>query len=393
MNARIVTVSAVTVGLLVGAHQTGFRSATIVAAQRDAIARATPIQTTRPEAFIPGIPTVVKTPVTLLKAIAIPGAPLASTDLVWVDQASERLYFADRSNFGVDIIDAENDVYLARITGFVGATGPNGGGPNGLLVTPDNKLWAGDGNSLVEVVDLGLNPPRIIQSISTRGTNRADELAYDPVDRIIMIGNDRESPPYATLISVDSYSILGTVPFREATGLEQPVWNPQLHLFMVNVPTARGAEVALVDPKTMSVTATYVVGSNCGGTGLALGPFQRMLVACGTPFIVNAVNGSVVNNVTQVGSGDEVWYNAGDGQFYVTAADNTGATVLGVIDGETGMWRQNIPAPGARNVAALAGNNHIFAVVRAPAANTTDTTLCARFGITGTGCVGVFTHQ
>src|SRR5437867_2725784 len=154
------------------------------------------------QGFIPGIPTVVKTPVTLVKAIAIPGAPLASTDLVWVDQASERLYFADRSNFGVDIIDAENDVYLGRITGFVGATGPNGGGPNGLLVTPDNKLWAGDGNSLVEVVDLGLNPPRIIQSISTRGTNRADELAYDPADRIIMIGNDRESPPYATLISV-----------------------------------------------------------------------------------------------------------------------------------------------------------------------------------------------
>ena len=94
----------------------------------------------RPEAFIPGVPTVVQTPVTLLRAISIPGNPLVSTDLLWVDQASERLFVADRSNFGVDIIDAENDTFVSRATGFVGPTGPAGGGPNGLLVTPDNKL-------------------------------------------------------------------------------------------------------------------------------------------------------------------------------------------------------------------------------------------------------------
>jgi hypothetical protein len=393
MRGRIVIASTVTAGLVVGAHQARLGSADTGAGQSIAIPHAAPIQPPRPESFIPGIPTVVNTPVALRKGIAIPGAPLASTDLLWVDEASERLYFSDRSNFSVDIVDAENDAYVGRVTGFVGPTGPHGGGPNGVLVTPDNKLWVGDGNSLVQVVDLGLNPPQIIRSISTGGTNRADELAYDPVDRIIIIGNDRESPPYATLISADTYGILGTVPFPEASGLEQPIWNPQLHLFMVNVPTTRGGEVALVDPKTVKVTGTYAVGSGCGGTGLALGPFQRLLVACGTPFIVNAANGAIINNITQVGSGDEVWYNAGDGQFYVTSADNTGATVLGVLDGQTGAWRQNVPAPGARNVAALAANNHIFTVVRPPAAGAADTTVCAQFGIRGTGCVAVFGHQ
>jgi len=345
------------------------------------------------QGFIPGIPTVVKTPVTLVKAIAVPGAPLASTDLLWVDEASKRLFFADRSNSGIDIIDAEHDAFVGRVTGFVGAVGANGAGPNGVLVTSDEKLWAGDGNSLTQVVDLKLTPPRIVQSISTGGTNRADELGYDPADRIILIGNDRDAVPYVTLISADTYRVLGTIPFREGTGLEQPVWDPQLRRFLINVPTARGAEVAVVDPKTMSVTSVYPVGSNCGGTGLTLGPFQRLLVACGTPFVVNAVNGAIISNITQVGSGDEVWYNAGDGQFYVTSTDNTGATVLGVIDAQTGTWRQNVPAPGARNVAALASNNHIFAVVRAPAAGVTDTTLCTRFGIRDTGCVAVFSHQ
>jgi len=345
------------------------------------------------QGFIPGIPTVVKTPVALVKGIAIPGAPLASTDLLWVDEATKRMYFADRSNAAVDIIDAENDSYVGRVTGFVGAVGANGAGPNGVLVTPDKKVWAGDGNSLVQVVDLTLNPPRIIQSISTGGINRADELAYDPADRIILIGNDRDPVPYLTAISADTYRVVGTIPFREGTGLEQPVWDPQMQRFFINVPTARGAELAVVDPKTMAVTGAYPVGTNCGGTGLAQGPFQRLLVACGFPFIVNAVNGAIINNITQVGSGDEVWYNAGDGQFYVTSTDSSGATVLGVIDAQTGTWRQNVPAPGARNVSALASNNHIFTVVRAPAAGVTDTTLCAGFGIRGTGCVGVFTHK
>ena len=345
------------------------------------------------QGFIPGIPTVVKTPVALVKAIAIPGAPLLSTDLVWVDEKTKRMFFADRSNAAIDIIDAENDSFVGRVTGFVGAVGANGAGPNGLLVTPDNKLWAGDGNSLTQVVDLNLNPPRIIQSINTGGLMRADELAYDPTDRIILIGNDREPVPFLALISADTYRVVGTIPFREATGLEQPVWDPQLHRFFVNVPTARGALLAVVDPKTMSVTAGYPVGSNCGGTGLAQGPFQRLLVACGTPFIVNAVNGAIINNITQVNSGDEVWYNEGDGQFYVTSTDNAGATVLGVIDAQTATWRQNVPAPGARNVAALASNNHIFSVVRAPAAGVTDTTLCTQFNMRGTGCVAVFGHK
>jgi hypothetical protein len=345
------------------------------------------------QGFIPGIPTVVTTPVALVKAIAIPGAPLASTDLLWVDEASKRLFFADRSNSAIDIVDAESDSFVGRVTGFVGAVGANGAGPNGVLVTSDAKLWTGDGNSLTQVVDLNLNPPRIIQSINTGGINRADELGYDPTDRIILIGNDREPVPFVTLISADTYRVMGTIPFREGTGLEQPVWDPQLHRFLINVPTARGAEVAVVDPKSMSVTSVYPVGSDCGGTGLTLGPFQRLLVACGTPFVVNAVNGAIISHITQVGSGDEVWYNAGDGQFYVTSTDNTGATVLGVIDAQTGTWRQNVPAPGARNVAALASNNHIFSVVRAPAAGVTDTTLCTRFGMRDTGCVAVFGHQ
>src|SRR5262249_7528626 len=46
-------------------------------------------------------------PVSLLTVIQVPGNPVTSADIAWVDPGTERYYFADRSNFGVEVIDAE----------------------------------------------------------------------------------------------------------------------------------------------------------------------------------------------------------------------------------------------------------------------------------------------
>jgi hypothetical protein len=50
---------------------------------------------------------------------------------------------------------------------------------------------------------------------------------------------------------------------------------------------------------------------------------------------MNAKTGAVIATISQAGGGNEVWFNPGDSQFYVTSTDNTVAakpTVLGVID-------------------------------------------------------------
>jgi hypothetical protein len=349
--------------------------------------------TQTPRAFIPGVPTVLPSPLKLLKVIPIPGLPVASVDILWADQASERLYLSDRTNASMDIFDGENDVFVGRVTGFAGAAANGGGGPNGVLVTPDNKVWAGDGFSRVQVIDLNLNPPQIVRTITTRGTNRADELAYDPVDHLVMIGNDRDRPPFETIISTDDYSIRGEIVFRDASGLEQPVWDAQLHRFLLNVPNmvdGSGARVAVVNSTALTVESMYTVAS-CSGTGLALGPFQRLLVACGLPFVMNAANGAMINRITEVNAGDEVWYNAGDGQFYVASTETaTGAGVLGVIDALTATWRQNVPAGRARVVAALTANNHVYVLLTATPVGTVDTTACADAGLRNTGCMAVY---
>lgn len=198
-------------------------------------------------------------PIKLFGVIAIPGNPLVTSDIVWMDPGTKRLYFADRSNFGVDIIDAENNLFVGRIIGFAGpqtprndpnanatTPPPNGEGPSGVLVTPEKKLRASDGNSTVRVADVDPASPqylKIIQSISTAipecgsHCDRADEIAYDAADDLILVANNQpfaatstdppaRSDPYATLISADNYRVLGHIAFKGATGLEQPVWDP-----------------------------------------------------------------------------------------------------------------------------------------------------------------------
>ncbi len=187
-------------------------------------------------------------PVRLVGVIPVPNNPIISADIGWVDPRTERAYITDRSNFGVDIIDAENNVYVGRVSGMAGplssgggTSTTNGGGPNGVLVTPDGILWAGDGNSTTTVADVNPSSPNYLNIVGQVSTaipacdsadahycGRADELGYDPADRIILIANnaplDLAAPhmpidPYATFISADPpYPVLGYIRFRVSEG-------------------------------------------------------------------------------------------------------------------------------------------------------------------------------
>src|ERR1051325_4063921 len=58
-------------------------------------------------------------PVSLIGAIPVP-APIASTDILFVDQNTGRLYLTDRTNKSIDVFDAVNNVYVTSIPGFLG---------------------------------------------------------------------------------------------------------------------------------------------------------------------------------------------------------------------------------------------------------------------------------
>jgi hypothetical protein len=357
-----------------------------------------------------------KTPLQAVGIIPIPGLPLLSSDIAWVDPGTERFYLADRSNSGVDIIDAENDVFVNRVLGFAGPNGPNGNGPDGVLVTPSRKLWAGDGNATVQVADVDPKSPdylKIIKSVDVAipacgsHCNRADELGYDPKHHKILAAIDQPTSaanaavdiaPYAALVDANTYGVqIVQIPnIVPGGGLEQPLWDSKLGRFFLTVPSVTtnngNGEIAVINPVTGIVEKTYSPGS-CGPTGEVLTPFEQLVVECGGSLVfMNALNGKIITTVPNVPA-DELWFNPGDDRIY--AANNT-VNLLNVVDAETRTLIQSLPDVGGRNGAAFTENNHVFTPVRttAPFVKTpsTDNTQCSLFGFKGTGCIAVFTH-
>src|SRR5258706_13753572 len=133
----------------------------------------------------PGAPTNTETQ--CLTAVQIPGNPLRSYDISWVNPHRAEYYLADRSNAGIDIIDTRT-LTFKRTLGqgkFVGvklnaagtAVNNDISGPDGV-VTHGRWVYAGDGDSTLKVLDLDApDASALKQTLSTGGTTRGDEMA------------------------------------------------------------------------------------------------------------------------------------------------------------------------------------------------------------------------
>jgi hypothetical protein len=232
--------------------------------------------------------------------------------------------------------------------------------------------------------------------------NRADELTYDPEDSLIMAVNNADEPPFATLIRVDRSSgaltWVASVSFTDATnGAEQPQWDPAVGRFFISIPQV-GPNVQNGAVKRINtagvVEATYPVNF-CQPAGLTVGPNGDLLVGCSVAFdeagnvwnrdatgaapaakpesvIIDARNGSIDRRVQGVSGNDEVWYNPGDGRYYLAARNQPGGSspgnanfspVLGIIDAKTMALDQTVPtfnqgSGSAHSVAVDPHNNH-----------------------------------
>jgi hypothetical protein len=265
--------------------------------------------------------------------------------------------------------------------------------------------------------------------------------------------NNADTPPFGTFIKVNKATCgltVGTkVPLNTANGVdaeagaEQPVWEPATGKFYLSIPqigsTVSHGGVVSIAPNGTKWTVLAGIDF-CGPAGLALGPKQDLFVGCNTVFdtagnvwspggtvtaapqavIVDAKTGAIDAHVYGVGAGDEVWFNAGDGNYYATGSGSPfrptpasaaqGSTPLGVVDARDQTVLQlvttfNVPAVGtgnnstqhpagtAHSVAANARNNHVFVPLAANNA-------FSAFAVPGggsvadceTGCIAVFGH-
>jgi DNA-binding beta-propeller fold protein YncE len=352
-------------------------------------------------------------PMKLVGAILVPGNPIRF-DISWVDEARGRYFLAESGNSAVDVFDAENDLFIGRISGFHGIPAADdpcgrieGMGPSGVVVTPDNHLWADDAHGTVKVFDLtNAKPPfsdvTPAATISTGANCRADEIGFDPKDHVIVVGNPEEHPPFASIISSDApYDVLAKIPFPDAEGFEQPLWDAGLKggRMLATVPGKEHPSIVavldLTKPKSPVVETTYPV-PGCG-SGLALGPAQHLLVGCGggRPLIViDATTGKTIATVDGTHGADELWYNRGDNHFYAASGNNPTPT-LSVIDADSGKLLYNLPAgPGSHSVAVFSRNNHIFVPIAIPTQVAPTDACNALFGLPEKqGCIAVYAPE
>ncbi|QPF89262.1 hypothetical protein [Bradyrhizobium commune] len=358
----------------------------------------------------PGAPTTTQTK--CLTAIQIPGIPLQSFDISWVNPKRAEMYFADRSNAGIEVIDTRSLTWKRLLPGFVGAVHNANGTVNNNISGPDGVvshgrwLYAGDGDSTLKVFDLD-GASTAVASIATGGTTRVDEMALTSHGKRLLVANNAEDPPFATLFAANGnaaknhVSIIARIivdqaiiPAGAGLSLEQPSWDPTTKRFFNSIPiiannpagcnygqlsgpiTCHGG-VLVIDPKTVTgpttqlgafdpATNTGVIALNgCSPNGSTVGPDDRILLGC-TPqnnpndviqLVINSVNKKQTPIANITGS-DEVWFNWGDDRYYTGSSRNCKAfpppggncaavsqqqAVLGVINARSNQLIETIP--------------------------------------------------
>jgi DNA-binding beta-propeller fold protein YncE len=327
-------------------------------------------------------------PYRLIQTVLIPGFG-NGFDISWVDSEASRYYLADRGNTTVtpviapriDVIDTRSLKLLDPLPVHAAGNGvvairTTHGDDDKWSDEGSNELWVGDAKSFVEVIDLASRS--IVADIFTGGSQRADELAYDPRHHIMMVANDQDTPPFVTFISTTTRTVLGTLSYPQAVfgtpatnhGLEQPVWNPKTKKFYLSVPgtaTNPQGEVDEIDPIKMDVTRVFPAVCNPGEApqGLALIPRQRLATSCGD--IIRIKDGKVLTTVPGVGI-DEIWFNPGDERVYYAGGPNfIFDPSVPVVDTDTNtvvaVLKVGTPPPPLRfthSVAADSELNRIF---------------------------------
>jgi hypothetical protein len=357
-----------------------------------------------------------------------------------------------------------NGMGQANFTGDTGNTSTSG--PDGVAAAFP-CIFAGNGNSTLLSFNSNVNFTAVISALNTGGQFRVDEMAIDPADGLVMAANNADTPAFSTIVTYNKTTCALSNPIKttflalpgghtNTNGIEQSVWDPTTKRFYVSLPEidavpplagGSGITGAVARVTTGGVIETIYPINYCQPAGLTLGPNGNLLVGCNSVFdnsgkkctaVVPSPNpsgtaagapatcsggtaypqaaicnpgqgctGSSLQSVFGVGGGDEVWFNSGDGNYYVTAGNNPIGPTFGVVNSSTNTLTQLVPTvppvpatapptpPGhsagtAHSIAASAANNHVYLPLPANSnysAPPAGTPACVQ------GCVAVFSAQ
>jgi hypothetical protein len=337
-----------------------------------------------------------------------PGGVFSSFDISYFDPVTQLDYVADRSNASVDIFSAQTNTFVGRIGGtgnlFTGQQATTStSGPDGVVVVNlpgQHQVFAGDGGSTVRAFNI-VSPTTNTPAFTTNtggGVFRADEMAFDPNTKTLLVANNANSPAFATLINATNGAIIKaniTIPGALGTdGMEQSAYNPKTGTFFVSIPSLHGdtsggvAEISTSGVFLRTISLASLGVTNYSPSGLAIAANGQMLVGNGnggsTTIVLNPAGaGSVVASFNVSGE-DEVWYDPTTGRWFLSARSNSSGPVLGIIDSNTDLLLQLIATdPSAHSVAVDPISGEVFVPFGASATDT----LCP------SGCIAVFSDN
>ena len=285
-------------------------------------------------------------PYKVVKTVKVGGA--GGFDYVYADVDGRRLYIPRPGSSG------------ARITVFdLDSLAPVGEIPNANArgVAVDPKSHHGFGSSK-PVVMWDTNTLATIKTINVDGA--PDGILFDPFNERVYIFS--HSAPYATVIDAKGGSVVGTIDL--GGGPEQAVTDGQGHIY---VDIEDKDNIAVVDARTLKVTAHYDLAGKGGGPGgLALDAENHVLfAACHDPatmVILSAGDGKIITTLP-IGQGvDGAGFNPQTMEAFSTQGDGT-LTVIKENSPTSFVVQQTVETKrGARTMTIDTKTNQIFTI-------------------------------
>jgi DNA-binding beta-propeller fold protein YncE len=270
-------------------------------------------------------------------------------DYVYADSVGRKLYIPRSGQAPtprITVYDLDSLKPLGTIPGF-----------NAHGVAVDPKSHHGFATSKpVAMFDSDTLAP--IKTIETQGN--PDGILFDPYNQHVYIWS--HAAPNATVINAVDGSIVGTIDLGGPP--EQAATDGQGHIY---VDIEDKGQVAVVDAKTLAVTAKYDVSSKTTGlAGLALDAKNHILFVAGrTPavmVVLNANDGKIITTLP-IGVGTD---GAGFNPATMEAFASTGDGVLTVVKEKSPTdfaVEQSLPTmSGARTMTVDAKTGKVFVI-------------------------------
>jgi len=289
-----------------------------------------------------------------VRQTAIPVVTAGSFDGIEADQANHRIFLADRTVQGIDVIDVSGAA--PRFAGTVDLGTP----PNGLAYAPDrNRLFAGLEGGSVAVVDMDRSSARyltVIDRVTVDGMS-ADLMDYSPKTGRVYVGTSEGG----TVVAMDASNDVVMDRYDIKSPVGQPRYDPTDGKLYVD---ATGANALLqINPADGKVTRTYTLAPHCHPNGVAINPRRQLsLVTCaGSTTLIKLDTGLDEVSMTVPG-GDIVAYDPTLDRFTIGSSHGARDSSIGVLDGQGQFIGSVAVSPNARGAVFDDASGLVYAV-------------------------------